>query len=224
MSGTFRLHIRASVLDSCSRPSGLRLRGYHPLPRAVPGDFDSTVRPCAGPTSSAHCCAEFGSLCSAFDRLYSRNHGCFLFRRLIRCFNSAGSRSSRSTGRSQYEVTFGHGRFSGCVRLADPFRSLLRPSSVSRTQPSTSWLTLRVLTPAIDPFLFPLLVSSTIKSLEARRITNIIAHSLSTTHVTVLFSSGSSATPEFIALSRSCWDGRVTAIDLSTQRSTSRIL
>lgn len=144
MSATFRLHIRADVLDSCNQPSGLYLRGYHPLSRAVPGDFDSSVRLCTGPTSSAHCCAEFGSLSSAFDRLYSRNHGCFLFHRLIKCFNSAGSHSSRSTGRSRYEVTFGHDRFSGCVRLAGPFRSLLRPSSVSRTQPSTSWFQLRV--------------------------------------------------------------------------------
>ena len=35
----------------------------------------------------------FGLPCSVFDRLYSRNHDCFLFLCLLRCFNSAGTLS-----------------------------------------------------------------------------------------------------------------------------------
>lgn len=38
----------------------------------------------------------FSLPCAAFDRLYSRHRYCFLFLRLLRCFNSAGSPSLRN--------------------------------------------------------------------------------------------------------------------------------
>jgi hypothetical protein len=38
----------------------------------------------------------FGLPCSVFDRLYSRNHDCFLFLCLLRCFNSAGYLSHKA--------------------------------------------------------------------------------------------------------------------------------
>ncbi len=47
------------------------------------------VRLCAGPTTP--CCMQQGLGCSAFARHYLRNHYCFLFLRVLRCFSSPGS-------------------------------------------------------------------------------------------------------------------------------------
>ena len=43
-----------------------------------------------------HCRNNIGLGCSAFARHYLRNHYCFLFLRLLRCFSSPGSPSDKS--------------------------------------------------------------------------------------------------------------------------------
>ena len=68
---------------------GFRLRGFHPLWLVFPGPFcypqriSSTVRTPA--------CTHAGLGSSGFARHYFRNHCCFLFLRLLRCFSSPGS-------------------------------------------------------------------------------------------------------------------------------------
>ena len=71
------------------RSLAFRIRGFHPLCHRLPMLFlldlsvDYTVRtPVGKPTG-------LGS--SAFARRYLRNHFCFLFLRLLRCFSSPGS-------------------------------------------------------------------------------------------------------------------------------------
>lgn len=69
-----------------------------------------------------------GLASSAFARHYSRNHYCFLFLCLLRCFSSAGSR--RFDVSSTHQVApFGHLRIIGRLHLPAAFRSLPRPSS-----------------------------------------------------------------------------------------------
>ena len=68
--------------------------------------------------------------CSDFARHYSRNHSCFLFLRLLRCFSSAGSPTLRCDRPSTCRVApFGHPRINARVQLPVDFRSLSRPSS-----------------------------------------------------------------------------------------------
>src|SRR3989337_1520271 len=80
---------------------------------------------------------QFGLLCSAFDRLYSRNRVCFLLLRLLRCFNSAGCSSFRTASRSWHDVAFNNPRFKGRLRLPWAYPSLLGSSSFSRTELSS---------------------------------------------------------------------------------------
>ena len=79
-----------------------RLRGYHPLRHRFPTDFDlvSGFLLCATPAEATttlpqpplhNACRlshEVGLASSDFARHYSRNHGCFLFLRVLRCFTS----------------------------------------------------------------------------------------------------------------------------------------
>ena len=70
------------------RPS-LRLRGFHPLRPAFPKPFRWDFRiTCAVRTPG---CTHPGLGSSGSARRYSRNHCCFLFLRLLRCFSSPGS-------------------------------------------------------------------------------------------------------------------------------------
>ena len=82
--------------------------------------------------------------CSAFARRYSRNRCCFLFLRVLRCFNSPGwppstygfsRRISRDEARGV--SPFGHPRIKGCLRLPGAYRSLPRPSSPARAKAFT---------------------------------------------------------------------------------------
>ena len=80
-------------------------------------------------------CTHSGLGSSDFARRYFRNHCCFLFLRLLRCFSSAGSPcmvmdSPCSTrGLPWWVSPFGYRRISGYVLLPVAFRSLSRPSS-----------------------------------------------------------------------------------------------
>ena len=69
--------------------SRFRLRGFHPLCHTFPGI--STIHPDTISQSlpQKHYVSGLGS--SDFARHYSRNHFCFLFLRVLRCFSSPGS-------------------------------------------------------------------------------------------------------------------------------------
>ena len=123
-----------------------RYSGYHYLQRSLP------VRDCHPyraafqllPVRRAknivvlqprHCRNNNGLGRSDFARRYSRNHSCFLFLRLLRCFSSAGSPTLRCDWPSTSRVApFGHPRISAHVQLPVDFRSLSRPSSPLRAQ------------------------------------------------------------------------------------------
>ena len=67
----------------------LRLRGFHPLWLVFPGPFCWSL-----PITSAvrtPVCTHTGLGSFDFARRYFRNHGCFLFLRLLRCFSSPRS-------------------------------------------------------------------------------------------------------------------------------------
>ena len=126
-------------------PRGLRLRGYHPLRRRIPADFGFTPRVLAGSTyntTSASPFSEvFGLGCAAFGRPYSRHRVCFLFLRVLGCFLSPRSRSHTGAPPKGQDCPFGDPGFYGSLRLPRAFRSLARPSSAPRAEPSTSRVT-----------------------------------------------------------------------------------
>ena len=75
---------------------------------------------------------------SAFARHYLRNHFCFLFLRVLRCFSSPRSLPFRDGRPSACRVPpFGHPGINGCLRLRPAFRSLPRPSSPPGAKAST---------------------------------------------------------------------------------------
>ena len=70
---------------------------------------------------------------SAFARHYLRNHFCFLFLQVLRCFSSLRSPHFRGNRSSTYWVPpFGYLWISGYLHLPTAFRSLSRPSSPLR--------------------------------------------------------------------------------------------
>ena len=69
--------------------SKFRLRGCHPLWLTFPGN--STIHPTTMSRSLPQTHYRFGLGCSDFARHYSRNHYCFLFLQVLRCFSSLGS-------------------------------------------------------------------------------------------------------------------------------------
>ena len=76
-----------------------------------------------------------GLASSDFARHYSRNHYCFLFLSLLRCFSSGGSRLFLQTS-SAWVAPFGHSRIIDRLHLPVNFRSLPRPSSPLRAKAS----------------------------------------------------------------------------------------
>ena len=82
--------------------------------------------------------------CSAFARHYLRNHYCFLFLRLLRCFTSPGFALMRYLIHTPitehypcWVFPFGHLRIKGCLHLPEAYRSLPRPSSPINAKAST---------------------------------------------------------------------------------------
>ena len=63
---------------------------------------------------------------SAFARHYLRNHFCFLFLRVLRCFSSPGWPMAMPS--AWRVVPFGYPWINDCLRLPIAFRSLPRPS------------------------------------------------------------------------------------------------
>ena len=98
-------------------------------------------------------CTHHGLGSSAFARRYLRNHFCFLFLRLLRCFSSPGS--LRTPMDSVYDdmtsscrvSPFRYLRITACLRLPEAFRSLSRLSSALSAKAS-----------ALRPFLLNLLL------------------------------------------------------------------
>ena len=97
---------------------------------------------CHGPATPA--CKQAGLDSSAFARHYLRNHCCFLFLRLLRCFTSPGFALMRyfihtpMTGHYSRRVfPFGHLRIKACLQLPEAYRSLPRHSSPINAKAST---------------------------------------------------------------------------------------
>jgi hypothetical protein len=82
-----------------------------------------------------------GLASSAFARHYLRNHFCFLFLLLLRCFSSEGLRLIVYTSSMCRVAPFGHYRIKGRLHLPGNFRSLPRPSSslVAKASPMRSY-------------------------------------------------------------------------------------
>ena len=73
----------------------------------------------------------------AFARHYLRNHFCFLFLRVLRCFSSPGLPHLRWCRELSRRVApFGNPRFIGYLLLCAAYRSLSRPSSPPRAKAS----------------------------------------------------------------------------------------
>ena len=74
----------------------LLVRDYHPLRYILPNISNSNITNlCMSYNPYTVACIGLGS--SDFARHYSRNHFCFLFLRLLRCFSSPGCRTVTST-------------------------------------------------------------------------------------------------------------------------------
>ena len=92
----------------------------------------------------------------AFARHYLRNHFCFLFLRVMRCFSSPGSpRALRGAaiacgGLPHSEI---HG-YDGYLPLAVAYRSLSRPSSPPRAKASFMCPSLLSFYGLVSPFVF----------------------------------------------------------------------
>ena len=83
------------------------------------------------------CCRNNTGLGSyAFARHYLRNHYCFLFLCLLRCFSSAGLRCCNIPSVCQV-APFGYLRIKSYLRIPAAFRSLSRPSSPLRAKASS---------------------------------------------------------------------------------------
>ena len=75
---------------------------------------------------------------SAFARHYQRNHNCFLFLRVLRCFSSPRSPLNKGNQSStDWVAPFGNLRIKGRLHLPEAYRSLPRPSSPPRAKAST---------------------------------------------------------------------------------------
>ena len=121
--------------------SEFRLRGFHPLWPAFPKPFDYPHQ--SRPAVRTPACTHAGLGSCAFARRYWRNHCCFLFLRLLRCFSSPGS--PRIPMCSVYDDCGLHSRVSpfrdlriiSRLHLPEAFRSLSRLSSAPSAKAST---------------------------------------------------------------------------------------
>jgi hypothetical protein len=98
--------------------------------------------PCQGPATPSR--KRDGLGCSAFARHYLRNHYCFLFLRVLRCFTSPGIalkpyfiQTPVAEHYPGWVSPFGNLRIIACVPLPEAYRSLPRPSSPSGAKAST---------------------------------------------------------------------------------------
>ncbi len=121
--------------------SSFRLRGLHPLWLAFPTPFcyNLTINYAVRTPECTH--SGLGSF--DFARRYFRNHCCFLFLRLLRCFSSPGSLHMAmyspyvDWGSLSQVSPFRYLRITGYVLLPEAFRSLSRLSSALSAKAST---------------------------------------------------------------------------------------
>ena len=112
----------------------LRVRGSHPLRRAVPGPSPRLARrtlPVLLPRGGLATRRGLGS--SPFARHYWGNHCCLLLLEVLRCFSSLRSPPRTQCGDDRPSggrvVPFGNPRINGHLHLPGAYRSLSRPSS-----------------------------------------------------------------------------------------------
>ena len=143
------LVLRATQVPA-RRSSRFRVRASHPLRGAFPGRFPyRSLLLCRG-SYNPGCRLDGAGLGScAFARHYSRNHVCFLFLRVLRCFSSPGSPHPQGwwPRRRGRVAPFGNPRVSGYLPLSAAYRSLSRPSSPPRA--------IGILHAPFSPFLVP---------------------------------------------------------------------
>ena len=110
-----------------------RIHGFHVLRPNFPEKFFYQIQVnvvVLQPRTRRNAC---GLGCSAFARHYLRNHCCFLFLRVLRCFSSPRSPLVQGSDPSGHWVPpFGNPRVTGHLRLTVAYRSLSRPSSPLR--------------------------------------------------------------------------------------------
>ena len=112
--------------------TGFRLRDFHPLWCAFPDTSANLfISLCWRSYNPGRCRNNTGLGSYAFARHYLRNHFCFLFLRVLRCFSSPGlphamhDDAIARIGLPHSEI---HG-YDGYLPLAVAYRSLSRPSS-----------------------------------------------------------------------------------------------
>ena len=120
--------------DADPNPSRLRLRGCHPLCRAIPGHFGFAREGAVGPfysTSLNGFPFRFGLGFSPFARRYSGNPILVSFPPPTWMFPFGGFPLPKGSAASlsRQEVPFGDPRIKGCMHLPGAYRSLPRPSS-----------------------------------------------------------------------------------------------
>ena len=119
----------------------LRIRGSHPLRPVFPGPFSCLRQIPYAVRTPERTRSGLGS--SAFARRYLRNHYCFLFLSLLRCFSSGGSRlhtmdsCTVAAGFLQQVSPFRDPRITGYLLLPAAYRSLSRLSSALSAKAST---------------------------------------------------------------------------------------
>ena len=118
----------------CYHTQNLPVRDFHPLRSDFPDKFQFILCTDVAVLLPRQRRNVDGLGYSAFARHYLRNHNCFLFLPVLRCFSSRRSLSSWMSTRSStgWVTPFGYVRITGRLHLPAPFRSLPRPSSPPR--------------------------------------------------------------------------------------------
>ena len=130
----------APTMAGLSRPFAYTLASRRPLGRMI------KKVPQPPPCNSCRISHTIGLASSGFARHYSRNHGCFLFLRVLRCFTSPRSLyppyifRRESLGHPKGPAGFPHSEILGSkfvYQLPEAYRRLLRPSSAPDAKAST---------------------------------------------------------------------------------------
>ena len=137
---TFRLRDSHPLWSAIQNRSSIRF--YNAIPTAV------KIRKVPQPRTCNACRLSHtsGLASSAFARHYSRNHCCFLFLWVLRCFTSPRSLNPpyifrrESLGHTRRPAGFPHSDIPGsklAYQLPEAYRRLLRPSSAPDAKAST---------------------------------------------------------------------------------------
>ena len=125
------------VLWILSRLFSFRIRDFYPL-RSQLSNCSFCYDPSSFDSPNPELPKYFGLGFSAFARHYLRNHFCFLFLRVLRCFSSPRLPPTCYVFTCRYlsiyprwVSPFGNLRINGYLRLIVAYRSLSRPSSAS---------------------------------------------------------------------------------------------